>query len=228
MKALLWKDYRQNRRILVGVAIMLLIPYVFVTVGELGTRLWHVYPSKNLTELIGEASILSLFLTVLAIGFLGGNAIAGERVDRSAEFVAYLPIARRPAIASKAIVALSACLAFWLVNASVGCVTSWMVSDRFLEVVFDIASTTALGSVLIFGASWLFSSFMSSPPIATMMGLATVVVYAVTMGLIDQARGLGTAGMEPSYFVLCAVLCVVLGIACFVAGVLHYVRRIEP
>ncbi len=228
MKALLWKDYRQNRRILVGVAIMLLIPYVFVTVGELGTRLWHVYPSESWAELLRMASIASLFLTVLAIGFLGGNAIAGERVDRSAEFVAYLPIARRPAVASKAIVAIGACLAFWFVNALVACVSSWVIGDRSLDRTLGLVFPTAPSSVLIFGASWLFSSFMSSPPIATMMGLATVVVYGVTMGLIDQARGLETAGKESSYFVLCAVLCVVLGITCFVSGVLHYIRRIEP
>ena len=224
MKALLWKDYRHNRQILVGLAIMLLIPYLFLMGAELGTRLWYVDASENWTELFRMASIASLLLTVLAIGFLGGNAIAGERVDRSAEFVAYLPISRRPAVASKAIVAIGASLAFWLVNASVACVTSWMIDDLPLNLVLEGVLFTTTGAVLIFGASWLFSSFMSSPPIATIMGLATVVVYGLTMTLIDQARGLDTPRTDPLYF----VLCVVLGGVCFVAGVICYVRRIEP
>ena len=47
------------------------------------------------------------------------NAIAGERVDRSAEFAAYLPIGRRRALTSKAIVAGVVCAVLFLVNLAV-------------------------------------------------------------------------------------------------------------
>ena len=50
------------------------------------------------------------------LALLGGNSIAGERVDRSAEFLAYLPVSRGRILASKLLVALAAVPLIWLPN----------------------------------------------------------------------------------------------------------------
>ena len=46
-------------------------------------------------------------ISQLSIALIGGNAISGERVDRSAEFLYSLPIARRKLLASKLLFALA-------------------------------------------------------------------------------------------------------------------------
>ena len=62
------------------------------------------------------SSIYSLIISQLAIALIGGNAIAGERADRSAEFLCSLPITRKRILASKLLISLAIILVIWLTD----------------------------------------------------------------------------------------------------------------
>ena len=68
---------------------------------------------------LGFASVYSIGIAQLAVALIGGNAIAGERVDRSAEFQAYMPIPRRKILSAKLLLAMAMVAVIWLPNAAV-------------------------------------------------------------------------------------------------------------
>jgi len=214
MKTLLWKDFRQNRGILIALGIFVLIPYVFATligVSALWTRdkpLWHW------AELWWGASVWSLGVSTVACAFVAGNAIAGERADRSAEFAAYVPIESQPAIVSKAILAFGAWLVVWLANIPVLCIAAtgidWPhgMGERYAAI-----PISALSALLIFGVSWLFSSYLRNPAIAAACGLATALVLL----------WVGLSISIDSYF----ASCLIAGPVCFVLGTSRALQRVE-
>ncbi len=112
MKWLLWKDYRVNRAIFIAALVLLVGPHAVVAIaiwlGGLRRGDW--------AEGFMISSFYSLGLLQVAMALLGGNSIAGERVDRSAEFLAYLPVSRGRILASKFLVALAAVPLIWLPN----------------------------------------------------------------------------------------------------------------
>ncbi len=221
---LLWSDYRQNRRLLIAEGIFLLFPYAFLGL------LWVVLTVKgkeaeeNWAELITAASTVSLCIVVFLSAFIGGNAIAGERVDRSAEFASYLPRARRSAIISKALLAIAACLFPWLISMSVYHLARSAMPGFGGPSTNTLAAATATITVLIFGVSWLLSAVQSSPLLAAASGIAAVVVLSVLAEIIWEG---GEPHISGRWYVVPA-LTIVLGIGSFAAGVLYYLRRVEP
>ena len=108
MIELLKKDFGLCRHVLLGGVIALLVPYLAVIVYTVGTGGTAALSASESIEYVSlsllGASQTSLWLATFSIAFLGGFIIAGERRDRSAEFLAFLP-PRKPAILlSKAIV----------------------------------------------------------------------------------------------------------------------------
>ena len=86
MKWLLWREYRLNRWILITGAVLLLLPYLITLIvlcwpNAISTGANHIVDSLIV------AAFYSLGISQLTVALLGGNAIAGERADRSAEFL---------------------------------------------------------------------------------------------------------------------------------------------
>ena len=158
------------------------------------------------------------------MGFIGGVILADERSDRSAKFPAYVPIDPRRAVAGKAILALGACLFYFLINVSAFYMTrtghySTPVSNDMVE---TIGGTWLVTAVLIFSASWLFSSLLTSPALATAWGLA---VAAISGGVVIGLGGLRVIESTDALKALYFWMCLILGAACFAAGIAHYLRR---
>ncbi len=237
MRALLWKDYRQNRKMLIAVGVFLLIPYAIAIIAGTVERLrlhgeYDSYTTVSWNQVFFGASLWSLILLVPACGFIGGNAVAGERVDRSAEFTAYLPISRRSAIISKALLAIGACVVAALVNAGIAYVTTgwWLLAEEVRELrdVRMIGEAVWFGGatvVLIFGISWLVSTLTNSPPISAASGIGSVVLVAGTLALVDYIGGAREPITLEGWY---AGLCFVLGILGFAFGIVYYLRRVEP
>ena len=61
-------------------------------------------------------AVLSTAASILTLTLLGGYAIACERADRSAEFLAYQPIPRSKILASKLVWPIAAAVVIWSVN----------------------------------------------------------------------------------------------------------------
>ena len=94
MTALLWKDYRLNRLVLF-IGVLLLVGPILIAVGSNYYSRWRTGSICAWPDLLVHTEITSLAFSLLTIGLLGGNAVAGERMDRSTEFLAYLPPTRR-------------------------------------------------------------------------------------------------------------------------------------
>ncbi len=225
MNALLWKDYRQSRRFLIAAGVFLALPYTLVILFTLGELLAYGHMrGVGLVQRLHGAAIGSLGVSALLTAFVAGNAIAGERVDRSAEFAAQLPISRRSAIASKALLAIGVCLCFWLINISIYFLTYSMLGDWPAPVKDELVVALVVASVLVFGVSWLFSALLSSPAIAAASGLGSVMILFMVIAIVEETQGLRVDAVAYVH----ALACVVLGTVCFVAGVLHCLHRVEP
>ncbi len=85
MKSLLWREYRRNRLLMLSGAVLVALPYLIAFAVN------DFYVMAN----------WSLGLSNMMAALLGGNAIAGETADRSAEFLAYLPVSRLQRFFSK-------------------------------------------------------------------------------------------------------------------------------
>ena len=227
MKALLWKEYRQNRKVLGAVGIFVLLPYVIVLIVGVVVRARnqedydHFVPFRW-SELLMHGSLWSSLVLMFACAFITGHAIAGERADRSAEFAAYLPISRRSAIGSKAILAIGACLLIALFNGLIAYSASGANLVWITRNVGDGIAFGAATAVLIFGVSWFVSTLVSTPAIATASGLGAAIALVCTVGLSFEILGLPASDL---WYLL---PCLILGTACFVGGTVYYVRRVEP
>ena len=115
MKWLIWKEYRLNRLILILGALLLIAPYAVFAVA-----FWRDHGLdvswKFVHALVRDASPLSMVLSQFTLCLLGGHAIACERADRSAEFLAYLPVSRSRILAGKITLSLLCLALIWVPN----------------------------------------------------------------------------------------------------------------
>ena len=186
MKWLIWKEYRLNRLILIVGAVLLLLPYAHSPrccsggSGDVGAE-----PRPHGAWRCLLAAILAWLLSELTVALLGGNVIAGERADRSAEFLGYLPISRTKALASKLTLSLLTIAVIWVPNlavllwAFVGLreVTQVRVNFDVAQMVFFAAVTGAV----LFSVSWLLSSILESPTFSVSSGVITPALIFMTI-----------------------------------------------
>ena len=232
MKWLIWKEYRLNRAILIVGAFLLVLPH--------GGALWAAWNGEgrnllapgtpHLFSNLLMSSMYSLVFSQLTLALLGGHAIACERVDRSAEFLGYLPLKRSRILAGKITLALLATALIWGLNLLVVLLVVTILPElpepvkreafEFCWVVGYIAITGAV----FFCVGWLLSSLLESPTFSICAGLVTPLIIVSVLqtlawvfewSLDEPARWYGWT-------------CLVLAPACFVAGTWYYLRRVEP
>lgn len=226
LKTLLWKDFRNQRRFLIAAGVFLLLPHVIAGAALIVTHVGKLLARGDEWILFFYAATMAdLGIAALLTAFIAGNAIAGERGDRSAEFIAYLPIPRKDAITSKAIVALGisvvllvACAGLTLFTESL-CPPHLRRQEPLPEVAAFIVSA-ALG----FGGAWLASSFSRSAAYAAAVGIAFPVCIGIALGILSELEVMAHVHMGSVYF----VLCLLIGPISFVAGIVYYLRRVEP
>lgn len=219
MKTLLWKDYRVNRVILIGGLVLLVTPCLLTAAVKLACP-----ADAGGWDLWGRAALQGLIVSMLAVAFLGGNAFAGERMDRSAEFLAYLPPSRLAIMASKTLLALLFFGTIWGFALSVCWATG--APQRLVGERSEVTLVLLATMVLLYGASWLFSAIVASPAIATCLGIATVAGVAATIvAYLANKPGYNT---QLEAFRVYGMVALILGLLCYAAGVLYYLRRAEP
>jgi hypothetical protein len=241
MKWLLWKEYRQNRPILAAILTLLIGPHLYLLVGLLlmggamsmqdGPRHQPIPHWK--IELCGSCMV-GITLAQVGLGLIGGNAFAGERANRSAEFQGSLPLRRRKILAAKILLALLVMVLIWLPNMSViwwavGGVDSIGREDNF----WAIGAIIAITGLVFFCAAWLASSIIANPAIAACAGLATPPLvfggcWLVLLGQCYLATGTFCSRAEAPlmdwYLLIGLALCPV----CFGMGTWLYLRQVEP
>jgi ABC-type transport system involved in multi-copper enzyme maturation permease subunit len=230
MKWLFWKDFRHNLPIVIFGLILLLLPHLFA--------LWGMYLQANSGSKLPwqdnfvMSSLWAFILSQLTVAVASGNAIAGERADRSAEFLGSLPIARRKILASKLLFALAIIAAIWVTTGLMvwGLVrTDPTVIHLFARSAGEMLcafAAVAISGAAIFGPAWFLSSLAASPTIAVCAGLATPLT--VWLGVLFVHSLFGPDKIDVGLGLWYAGVCLTLGIAGFVAGTWYYLRRVEP
>jgi ABC-type transport system involved in multi-copper enzyme maturation permease subunit len=227
MKWLLWKEYRQNRLIVYVMLFLLVIPYV---IGLSILWKWGIrsrFEGPQWKVCLAVTAFYSLGISQLAMALIGGNAIAGERVDRSAEFQAYLPIPRNKIFASKMLLALLMAGVIWLPNA----VILWGTSDVLMpersdyQVIREILGSIAIVGLMLFCVAWFFSATIHSPTFAVCAGLISPLPVYCAICAIADIRDLPLDSLIEFWF---PTICLILAPVCFVLGTWLYLRRVEP
>lgn len=230
MNWLIWKEYRLNRLFLLFGGGALVIPYVVALgLASFGVGLEGISRGESPWAVnVGYANFLSVVFCQLVLGMLGGNAFAGERQDRSAEFLAYLPISRAKTVAAKAILALATTATIWIPNALIFLLVAVGPPDaaRGVDVgggdSYFLLAAFPLTGFMLFASGWLWSSFVTYSAWAMLAGLFTL--YAIAMADLAVACLVGDG--EISGWVYLGS-CLVLPLPCLVAGTWYYLRRVE-
>jgi ABC-type transport system involved in multi-copper enzyme maturation permease subunit len=233
MSWLFWKEYRQNLVVVVTLLVLLVVPYFF---GVLGLAYdWHKYSwegfVRNLPETLCGASLYSLGLSQVALALIGGNAIAGERADRSAEFQVYLPLSRAKILAGKLLLVLAIALVIWAINPLIAWSTYSSLRERVpIPDMPSFMTNTAVTGLVFFCAAWFFSQFLRSPTFSVAAGLVTPVIiitvlsYSLYLILGEHPDPTAKVILEDCY------ICVSVAVALlsFGFGTWLYLRRVEP
>lgn len=224
MNWLVWREYRLNRLILIVGLVLLFLPYALALL----TLLW----SKRNPEvfvLLGFAAIYSMGLSQLTVALLGGNAIAGERADRSARFVAYLPLSRTRRLVSKLILATAAVAVLWGVNLPPALILLGMIPESHTgqhEVVLGVLVYGSITGLTFYGVAWLVSSLQSSPTFAVCAGLVTPAF--IFLGLLMAGSQVNVPLSNQFMAIGYAAICPIVALVCFSVGTWYYLRRVEP
>ncbi|MGC8644245.1 MAG: ABC transporter permease subunit, partial [Isosphaeraceae bacterium] len=185
MKSLLWKECRLSALIVAFGAALWCGPYLLGVLSVLVEKGGTWKHAADWADSLTMASGLSVTFSLITALLFGANAIACERADRSAEFLAYLPPSREAVLLSKAFVPLAAALVVWGSNVFVSLVVvPSLGGGSGLGELVSFWWQAASWSVLFFGSAWLASSCAGSASSAFTLGLAgSMAVMTALFGL---------------------------------------------
>ena len=230
MNALIWKDLRLNRSILLLAGVLFLIPH-------LGGVLWLAFESSQRDagwwswqwsyDAVMRMGVLSLVLSLVGLTVLAGNALACEREEGSDEFLAVLPPTTGATLTSKLLVVLGALVLFWGLNilAILGIAPRMPGAPVVLVAGVDDNPTTELlfsagVALLMLGVAWWIASFSRKASTAWALAFTVPLAVAGAVGSA-QAAGLVQADQFGPAFLISSV---VLGAAGGIRGSLNYAR----
>ena len=225
MKWLVWKEFGQNRPIMIAAGILLIVPHLVVLIYGL---LCEDPSTARVPEAIVLSVAYSIVLSQLTLALLGGNAIASERADRSAEFLFYLPLSRTRILAGKMTLAIIVALLIWGVNLLIlhlAFPSIWR-SDAGGAIMIR---RTLLGAVLtgavMYSAGWLLSTRWETPTFPICGGLAAPFVVLLA---ILTATWAGEYQFHEVAWPWYQRVCPIVAVLAFLAGTWSYLRRVEP
>jgi ABC-type transport system involved in multi-copper enzyme maturation permease subunit len=194
MTWLVWKEYRQNRLAVFVTLLALIVPYLAWPVMTF-VSWWRQWPSDHGEPFwllwLGTASYFSIMLGQPAMALIGANVIAGERVDRSEQFQAALPITRNRILVAKLVLALLIVAVIWLPNVPILGGVVLAVSPRTVDIPHDTVFlvNVAITGLTFFCVAWFFSSLLGSPAIGACAGLITPFLAWTLPMIVMWARG---------------------------------------
>jgi ABC-type transport system involved in multi-copper enzyme maturation permease subunit len=238
---LVWREWRRSRTILLvtlGIIVLLLL-LVFSQPQNMPPE-WAAGSGYRVVfnvvfSVIGIAAWIMSFLSAFLLPLIAANSLAGERADRSAEFIAPLPVSRSARLVAKVVLLAAAAIACWAPILSVlSPVKTVNRIDADFGQALGLLGMVATFTLLATALAWLLAARIESPVIAAVG--AIVIPFAIPMVLFgvptiarlqpfrDPSTFFGiwfTAGgiPQPLTFLVAA--------AFFAAGSAVYVRRLE-
>jgi ABC-type transport system involved in multi-copper enzyme maturation permease subunit len=229
MRWLLWKDYRNNRLVVIAALCFLLVPHLLAL--SFSWRGVSDGPDARLrwAEIFFASSLYGFCIAQVVIALVGGNAIAGERVDRSAEFLASLPIPRGRILVSKLLLAVAIIAVIWLTDGlALWYTMKLLYQHRGIDYAAALSwlATAAITAMTFFCVAWCLSAFLSSAVIAVCGGLVAPLIAISTPMFIAYLLGSPMQDFDPVPWF--RGICLTLAPICFGLGTWHYLRRVEP
>jgi ABC-type transport system involved in multi-copper enzyme maturation permease subunit len=232
MRALLAKDLRLCRPIMLGLIASGAGCYLIAVISVLSENSFpHKSTLHTMLESLSAAAVFSCQLANLLASAFGGVAIAGERTDRTADFLAMLPITRRQIILSKMTVSLGVlgmCAIFHLLIFFSARILADHISGAYLW--SDLSSFPAClacsiaCAISFFGVAFLLSTFLRSGPISACVSIgATIASYGIVGSSMD-----GHHYSDWGAMLRLGSLPLALGLSSLTAGTLYYLRRVAP
>jgi ABC-type transport system involved in multi-copper enzyme maturation permease subunit len=226
MIALLLKDFRLYRWAFRATIVILVSPYLLAILMAFYSLL--SYSNRRDTGVPGFVlPLFSIFAAIVLSAIFGGSAFSIEHRDRSADFLALLPVTRWQILLSKCLVPIPALFTVWLIHSSIFFLA---IYDRpnWLPFEFnpDIVAAFALSSAamfFVFSVAWLAGLFLNSPAISACIALATLFAIGFFVSLQFDNRD-SSIRPEPAFF----LFTMVAGILCFLIGICCYVNRVSP
>lgn len=229
MFELVRKDFGMCRMLLGGFGIAVVLPYLaFAAYGLYEMNTSAANSLQNWGTLFSLATVFSGVITVGSFPFLGGYIVAGERRERCAEFLAYLPPKRSEILISKFLI----CLGWTIFALTVFLVMSQIVVPSLMgdEATTRLSWETTPGMFAMFasmfGVAWMLSCIITSPVFAVVGGLCTpfiVLIFGLCISMMFEER-IDHLGTPLNMFIIFTTIAV----GAFVTGCFCYVRRVEP
>jgi ABC-type transport system involved in multi-copper enzyme maturation permease subunit len=236
--ALLRKDWRLNRAVVVAAIVLSLMPYALTLANtRFNPPKYRVVELRDYLDTTQFAAFACLVLSVVLAAAFGGLALAAERRERTAEFLAMMPVSRGAVVLSKLVVA-AVCLATLLaVHVAVVALTYWVadLGDVRLRgpTTWQAGGMAAAFAVALFGMAWALSVFLKSPAIAASIAIALGVgllfggmAWAET--LAEDWLGQYARPTEDFLFALVSGVAAAIGLVSLVVSSSYDLRRVEP
>lgn len=186
-------------------------------------------------SLLGAGSVAAyltvLFGTVL-LPLVAANMIAGERADRSAEFIAALPVSRGVRLAAKGAFLAIVAAATWtpILSIAASMRTSGAIGRDEPAVLGLIATFTLLAMAI----AWLAAACFESPVIAAAVAIALPPAVPLAMITVPAIGRLAAFKSQEAFYALWLAaggmpqpLTFLVAAALFAAGSALYLRRLE-
>ena len=231
---LVWREWRRSRTILfvalgIIVALLLLVFSQPQTPPEAAGGKISVVDRMAVVGYF--ATWIAVHVSVFLLPMIAANSLAGERADRSAEFIAPLPVSRSVRLVAKVVQLAAVAIALWapvLLVASLLRSSQLVKADDYrfgLGLLGMVATFTLLATAL----AWLLAAGVESPVIAALGAIAIPVavpwvMFSLQVPFLAPASffsfWIDSEGIPQSLTLLVAA-------AFFAAGSALYVRRLE-
>ena len=231
---LVWREWRRSRTILfvaLGIIVALLLLVFSQPQTPPETAGGKISVVDRMAVVGSFATWIAVHVSVFLLPLIAANSLAGERADRSAEFLAPLPVSRSVRLMAKVVLLAAVAIALWapvLVVALLLRSSQLVKADDYrsgLELLGMVATFTLLATAL----AWLLAAWVESPVIAAVGAIAIPVavpwvMFSLQVPFLAPASFFGlwidSDGIpQPLTFFAAA--------AFFAAGSALYVRRLE-
>ena len=229
MQALLWKDWRLVRPLLILTAVLYLLPTVIALItvlvdGSKWPESFDEFAKATLALLVS-----GFFATLLAMPAYTGIMFAKERRERTCDLTASMPVPRSKIVLSKAIIALVLAVIPALFTLLSMCAVGF-ASDQLHPSEIDanqlhVVVVIACSSLMALGLGWMFSSFLRSDVLSAGLSLLLAVVFLMVIYEVTS-RAMGTSRDTP--WLPYEAIPIGIAIVSSMVGTTHAMRRRSP
>jgi len=230
---LVWREWRRSRTILfvaLGIIVALLL-LVFSLPQPPETAGGKISVVDRMAVVGFFATWIAVHVSVFLLPMIAANSLAGERTDRSAEFIAPLPVSRSVRLVAKVVLLAAVAIALWapvlLVAPLLG--NSQLVKADDYRSGLGLLGMVAAFTLLATALAWLLAGWVESPVIAAVGAIAIPVAVPWVMFSL-QVPFLAPASFFSLWFDSEGIpqsLTLLVAAAFFAAGSALYVRRLE-